>query len=164
MTWRKSIGFVVLASLIIILIGFFGSAGWLPIRETIEFEGGGSQFISLWIKLAIAIGIVLPAIAFIIGFKRPKLRKIFSFYFLLLGIQIATEQLLSWGWMPSLVVPTGTLYTAFRVWQLWQGIQITQSAQKQLRYKLISGALWLVFCFWISNLMMLLILVWPTLL
>ena len=165
MTWKTSIGFVVLASLVIIVTGYLTSVDLLPIRETIQFKDGGVQFISLWMNLAITLGIIMPAIAFAVGFKRFKLRRIFGFYFLLLGIQIVTEQILSKGWMPSLVVPTGTLYTAFRVWQLWQGLQITQSTRKQpLRYKLLRGALGILFCFWLSNLIMLLTLVWPTLL
>ena len=165
MTWRTSISFIVLATLIVISIGYLSSVGLLPIHKTIRFEGGELQFIRVWMKLAITIGIILPATAFVIGFKHPELRRIFGFYLLLLGIQIATEPIFSPGWMLSLVVPTGTLYTAFRVWQLRQGLRLIQSARKQrLVYKLLSGMLWLLSCFWFGNLAVLLTLAWASIL
>lgn len=162
MTWRTSIAFVIFTTLITIAVGSLISADWLPIGKTIELGAGGLRFLLVWMNLAIAIGVVLPAIAFVIGFKHSKLRKVFGFYFLLLGIQIVTEQIFSQYWMPSLVVPIGTLYTAFRIWQLWGGLQLVHSDQKQLlRSKLSVGTLWLTFCFWISNLFLLLLLAWP---
>lgn len=165
MTWRTSISFVVMATLIVILIGYLSSVGLLPIRRTVEFEVGELQFIRVWLKLAIAIGVILPTIAFVIAFKHSQSRKILGYYLLLLGIQIATEHIFSQGYMSSLVVPIGTLYTAFRVWQLRRGIQLIQSAQEQRqKYKLLSGILWLVFYFWLSNLIVLLILAWPSIL
>ncbi|MBE9060756.1 hypothetical protein [cf. Phormidesmis sp. LEGE 11477] len=133
--------------------------------QTIEFADGGVRFIRVWMNLAIAIGVILPAAAFVIGFRQAIARKIFGFYSLLLSIQIVTEQILSQIWMPSLVITVGTLYTAFRVWQLWQGLRLIHSAQKQRsRHKLLTSILWLVFCFWFSNLVMLLTLAWPTIL
>ena len=154
---RTSISFVVLATLTIVLIGYLSSVDLLPISKTVEFGDRGSQFIRGWLKLAIAIGLILPAIAFAIGFQRPEPRRIFGFYLLLLIIQIITEQVLSQNWMSSLVVPTGTLYTAFRIWQSWQGLQLIQSARKHLsRYIFFRGVLWMALCFWLCNLVMLL--------
>lgn len=162
MTWRTSISFVMLATLIVVLIGYLISMGLLPIRETIDFEGGELQLIRVWMKVAIALGLVLPTVALTIGLKYPQQRKVFGFYLLLLLIQIVTEQVFSQAWMPSLVVPIGTLYSMFRVWQIKQGLQLVQSVQKQrLKYKLLNGVLWLVFCFWAGNLVILITLAWP---
>lgn len=165
MTWRTSISFAVLATLVVLLIGYLTSAGLLPIRQTIGLEGGELQFMSEWMKAAIAIGIILPAVTFAVGFKQPKLRKILGFYFLLLGVQILTEQIVSQTWMPSLVVSVGTLYTLFRVWQLRQGLQLMQiNSRQSARYSLLKSAIWLMFCFWVSNLAVLLVLAWPSVL
>lgn len=164
MIWRTSLAFVVLATLIMMLVGWLISNGLLPIRQTIEHSETGLKFIQVWIQLAIAIGLVLPTIAFIAWFKRPEVRKIFGFYLLLIVIQIATEQIVSEVWLSSLVVVTGTLYTTFRVWQLWQSLQLIRTTQKQLQYRLVSSVLWLLLLFWSSNLIVLFTIAWPSVL
>lgn len=165
LTWKASISFVVVATLIVVLIGYLSSAGFLPINQTLKLGDGGVRFIRGWLKLAIAIGLMLPFVAFVFEIKRPELRKVFGFYLLVLVIQIITEQTFSQRWMPSLVVPIGTLYTTFRIWQLWQGLQLIRSKRRPLpRYKWLSGVLWVVFCFWVCNLVMLLTIVWASIL
>ncbi|MBD2068224.1 hypothetical protein H6F93_11945 [Leptolyngbya sp. FACHB-671] len=164
MSWRTSLAFVVLATLFMMLVGWLISNRLLPIRQTIEHSEAGLKFIQVWMQLAIAIGLVLPTIAFIAWFKRPKIRKIFGSYLLLLVIQIATEQIVSEVWLSSLVVVIGTLYTAFRVWQLWQGLQMIKTTQKRSRYRLVSSVLWLLLLFWSSNLIVLFAIAWPSVL
>lgn len=164
MTWKTSLIFVTLATVITILVGWLIAAGLLPIHQTIEHSDAGLKFIQAWVQLAIAIGLVLPTIAFIVWFKHPESRTIFGFYLLLLVIQILTERIVSSVWLSSLVVVIGTLYTAFRVWQLWQGIQLIKTTQKQSKYKLVKGILWLLLLFWSSNLIILLTLAWPSVL
>jgi hypothetical protein len=162
--WRTSLGFVVLATLTIMLIGGLISNGLLPIRPIIERTEVGLKFIPVWMQLAIAIGLVLPTIALVAWFKRPEVRKIFGFYLLLLVIQIATELIISKVWLRSLVVVTGTLYTAFRVCQLWQSLQLIRAAQQRSRYRLVRGILWLLLLFWSSNLIVLFTIAWPSIL
>jgi hypothetical protein len=164
MTWRTSLVFVVLATLTMMLVGWLISSELLPIRQTIKYSEAGLKFIRVWMQLAIAIGLVLPIIAFIAWFKRPEVRKLFGFYLLLLVIQIAIEQIVSEVWLSSLVVVTGTLYTAFRVWQLWQSLQLMRTPQKRSRYRLVRGVLWIMLLFWSSNLIMLFTIVWPSVL
>lgn len=162
MTWRTSLTFVTLATFIMILVGWLTSAGLLPIHQTIEHTDAGLKFIQAWIQLAIAIGLILPTIAFVVGFKRPESRTIFGFYLLLLVIQIITEKIVSSVWLSSLVVVMSTLYTMFRIWQLWQGLQLIKTTRKQSRHKLVSSVLWLLLLFWSSNLIVLLTLAWPS--
>jgi len=168
MIWRTSLAFVVLATLIMMLAGWLISNGLLPIRQTIEHSETGLKFIQMWMQLAIAIGLVLPTIAFIAWFKRPEARKIFGLYLLLLVIQIATEQIVSEVWLASLVVVIGTLYTAFRVWQLWQGLQLIKTTQERSQHRLanrlVSIVLWLLLLFWSSNLIVLFTIAWPSVL
>ena len=162
--WRTSLAFVVLATLIMIFVGWLISNGLLPVRQTIEHSEAGLKFIQVWMQLAIAIGLVLPTIAFIAWFKRPKIRKIFGSYLLLIVIQIVTEQIVSEVWLSSLVVVIGTLYTAFRVWQLWQGLQLIRTTKKRSQYRLVSSVLWLLLLFWSSNLIVLFTIAWPSVL
>jgi hypothetical protein len=63
--------------------------------------------------LAIAIGLILPSVAWLIWFKHPQPRKILGFYLSVLIIQILTEQIFSSVVFPSLVVIIGAIYTHF---------------------------------------------------
>jgi hypothetical protein len=163
-TWRTSIAFVLVATSIAILVGWLSSSGVLPIHQTIEYSDAGLKFIQVWIQIAIAIGVIIPAIAFVVWFKDPQLRTIFGFYLLLLIIQIFSEQIVSSFWLSSLVVVFGTLYTVFRVWQLWQGLRLIKTTQQQAKHKFAIGLLWLLLLFWSSNLIMLLTLGWSSIL
>ncbi|MEH2418235.1 hypothetical protein [Nostoc sp.] len=165
MTWKTAFLFMVLATLIVILVGWLTSIGILPISQMINYSDAGLRFIRVWILLAIAIGLIVPTITFVIWFKYPEIRKIFGLYLLVLIIQIVTEQIVS-IWLPSLVVIIGTLYTAFRVWQLWHEQQFIKSTDfvERGNFRIISSVLWLLLLFWSSNLIMLLTLSWPSIL
>ncbi len=119
------------------------------------------RFIRVWTRLAIIIGIILPTIGFIVWFKSPEVRKIFGFYLLVLFIQLLTEKIVSSFRFSSLLVLVGTLYSAFRVWQLEKG-KTTHSTQTNSRF--ISNVLWLLLLFWSSNLIVLLTLCLPSVL
>ncbi|MCC5600028.1 hypothetical protein [Nostoc favosum] len=166
MTWKTTFLFIVLATLVVILVGWLISIGILPISQMINYSDAGLRFIRVWILLAIAIGLIVPTITFVIWFKYPEIRKIFGFYLLVLIIQIVTEQIVSRVWLPSLVVIIGTLYTAFRVWQLWHEQQFIKSTDfvERGNFRIISSVLWLLLLFWSSNLIMLLTLSWPSIL
>lgn len=156
---------MVLATLVVILVGWLTSIGILPISQMINYSDAGLRFIRVWILLAIAIGLIVPTITFVIWFKYPEIRKILGLYLLVLIIQIVTEQIVS-IWLPSLVVIIGTLYTAFRVWQLWHEQQFIKSTDfvERGNFRIISSVLWLLLLFWSSNLIMLLTLSWPSIL
>ncbi|MEH2084173.1 MAG: hypothetical protein V7K89_30650 [Nostoc sp.] len=165
MNWRIAFIFVLLATLVVVLVGWLTSIEVLPISQVINYSDAGVRFIRVWIWLAIAIGLILPTIAFVIWFKYPQLRKIFGLYLLVLIIQIVTEGVVSRVWFPSLVVLIGTLYTAFRVWQLWHEQQFLKATHfSQPNSRLISSILWLLLLFWSSNIIMLLTLSWPSIL
>ncbi|MDF5708168.1 MAG: hypothetical protein PUP90_10925 [Nostoc sp. S4] len=165
MTWRTTFIFIVLATLVTVLVGWLTSIGILPISQAINYSDAGLRFIRVWILLAIAIGLVLPTIVFLVWLKNPQVRKIFGFYLLVIVIQILTEDIVSSVWLKSLVVIIGTLYTTFRVWQLWheqQSLKTTNLSQANLR--IISSVLWVLLGFWSSNFIILLTLSWPSIL
>jgi hypothetical protein len=165
MTWETSFSFVGIATLFVIAIAWFISLKILPISTELKYSEAGLRFIKVWIWLAIAIGIVMPGIAFVIWFDRPEYRDVFGFYLLVLAIQILIEQITAKSLFSSLVVPIGTIYTIFRLWQIWQGQQLIQTnTQDGLNYNLAIAVLWLLLLFWSSNLIMLLTLGWSTIL
>lgn len=164
--WKKTITFLILTTLFILLTGWLVMTGMLPIKMTMSYSEAEVNFIKFWVKVAILIGVILPGAAFLIWFYHPTARTILGFYLLVLIVQIITEQVLSKTLFPSIVVTTGTIYTAFRLWQLWQGQQLiaaTTQLDKGNRV-LLGSLLWLMLLFWLSNLVMLLVLPWPIIL
>jgi ribose/xylose/arabinose/galactoside ABC-type transport system permease subunit len=126
MTWKTILSFVLVATLLTILVGWLTTTEVLPIQQSIRYSNAGRNFIRIWLWVAIALGFILPSIAWIARIKRSQPRRILGFYLLVLVIQIVTEQISSRIGIPSLVVTVGTLHTAFRIWQLWQGQQLIQ--------------------------------------
>jgi hypothetical protein len=165
MNWKTVLSFVLLATLMTLLVGWITSVGEFPLARSIHYNNAELRFMQIWIGIALGIGLIMPAIAFFIWFNRPEFRKFLGFYLLVLIIQIVTEQIVSSLWFSSLVVTIGTIYTAFRVWQLWQAKQFAIDIQRdRFSHKLMSGLLWLLILFWSSNLIMLLTLGWSSIL
>jgi hypothetical protein len=165
MTWKTILSFVLFATLLTIFVGWLTMAELLPIQRTIQYSDPQRNFIRVWLKLAISIGIILPGIAWIGWRKNSQARKILDFYLLVLIVQILTEQVSSSVGIPSLVVTIGTIYTGFRLWQLWQGQQLVEKVtQNSLSRKLMRALIWVLGLFWLSNLLMLLTLGWSSVL
>lgn len=164
--WKTTISFLSLATLLILVIGWLTISGILPIEMAIDYSNSQFHFIQVWLVIAIFIGILLPGTAFLLWFRYPAPRKVLGFYLLVLILQIVTEQVLSGVLFPSIVVTIGTIYTAFRLWQLWQGQKLlATNTQTVVPYrKLLEVLLWLILLFWLSNLIMLLVLPWPIIL
>lgn len=165
MNWKITLSFVLSATLLTILVGWLTINGVLPIQQNIQFSATEQNFLRVWLGLAIAIGLILPSIAWLVWLKNPPARKILGFYLFVLLVQIVTEQVFSSIGSPSIVVTIGTIYTVFRLWQLWQGQQLTyKTAGDLLPPQLMNGLLWLLGLFWFSNLLMLLTLGWSSIL
>lgn len=163
MTWKTTLAFVLFATLLTILVGWLTTTGVLPIQQSIQYSDAGRNFIRIWMWFAIALGLILPSIAWLMWIKNPQPRKILDFYLSVLIVQIVTEQVFSSIGLPSLVVTIGTVYTTFRIWQLWQGQQLIHTVNSSSR-KLLSALLWLLGLFWSSNLIILLTLGWSSVL
>ncbi|GAP94241.1 hypothetical protein NIES2104_07520 [Leptolyngbya sp. NIES-2104] len=131
------------------------------------------NFVKVWIQIAIAVGLLLPSVAFATGWRSPERRTVFGFYLLVLVVQILTEQICSEIFSRSLLVIIGTIYTVFRLWQLWQGRQVLgMNAQKsngsarvgQSTHPIVRGLLWLLLLFWAVNLIFLFVVGWSNIL
>jgi hypothetical protein len=161
MTWKITLSFVISATLLTLAVGWLIAIEAVPIQKTIQFSDAERGFMQVWMGLAIAIGLILPSVAGFIGFKHPQLRKILGFYLSVLMVQIITEQIFSSVVFPSLVVVIGTIYTTFRLWQLWQGQQLICTSHSSSR-KWISALLSILGLFWSSNLILLFTLGWSS--
>lgn len=165
MNWKITLAFVLSATLLTVIVGWLTINGVLPIQQNIQFSATERNFLRVWLGLAIAIGLILPSIAWLICLKNPQARKLLDFYLFVLLVQIITEQVSSTIASPSIVVTIGTIYTVFRLWQLWQGQQlIYKTAGNSSNFQLMSSLVWLLGLFWFSNLLMLLTLGWSSIL
>ncbi len=161
-TWKTTISFLILSTLLILFIGWLTISGILPIDRAIDYSDEQANFLKVWMTTAIFVGILLPATALGIWIHHLKPRKVLGFYLLVLIVQIITERVLSRVLFSSIAVIIGTIYTAFRLWQLWQGRKLLAAKTRTIvpRQKLLNGLLWLMLLFWSSNLLMLLMLPW----
>lgn len=161
LNWKTTFSFLFVSTLLILVIGWLTISGILPINMAIDYSSQEYNFIKVWVVIAIFVSVLLPAIAFgvWIGYREP--RKVLGFYLLVLIIQIVTERVLSRVLFSSITVSIGTIYTAFRLWQLWQGQKLlTINTHIIHNRQLINVLLRLMFLFWLSNLIMLLVLPW----
>lgn len=138
------------------------AANILPIQTEIAYSEAEQSFLKIWIQVAIVIGLLLPVIAFLVWIRNPKLRTVFGFYLLVIAVQIVTEQICSRIFCSSLLVIIGTIYTTFRVWQLWQGQHFLRAnaQSRNVSFAVAQGLLWLMLLFWSANLIFLLVVGW----
>ena len=165
-TWEITFSFVTLATLLILLIGWLINARVLPVKTVIDYSAWTTNFIQLWIWVAIVVGLLLPSIAFFVWLRHPEPRKILGFYLLVLLVQIITEKVFSSSLFPSLVVIIGTIYTVYRIWQLWQSQQAVNINTQLNRFsqRVFKSLLQLLLIFWSLNLTVLLVLCFPAIL
>ncbi len=162
MTWKKVLSFIVSATLLILLSGWLIKANLLPIPTKINYSDAERNFVKIWIQIAVTIGLLLPGIAFLVWISQPKLRTVFGFYLLVIAIQIVTEQIASRVFSSSLLVIVGTIYTTFRVWQIWQSQQfLKENTQgRNISFSVAKSLLWIMLLFWSANLIFLLVVGW----
>ncbi|MGC1196115.1 MAG: hypothetical protein WA882_04385, partial [Geitlerinemataceae cyanobacterium] len=151
------LSFLVIATFVSIGIGWSVKTKILPLREMMAFSDRQWQFIRVWVKVALGIGAIVPLVMLIALWKELSVRQFLLGYLAVLVVQLASEVIFSRWFVKSIVVTIGTLYTSFRIWQLWEGIQIFEYAQPWL------GLLWLVLGFWVANIIMLIFMAIPSL-
>ncbi len=88
MTWKTTLSFIVCATLLILLSGWLIEANLLPIQSNLSYSEVKRNFVQLWFRIAIVLGIILPTAAFLVGIRRLKVRIILGFYILVLAVQI----------------------------------------------------------------------------
>ena len=154
--WQIIFLFLVFATLLSVEFGWLVKKGRLPLRSMMAYSEAQLQFIKIWVYVALLIGVILPLIMLIVFWEQPILRQFFSYYLLVVFVQLASEIGFSRWLCKSVVVIIGTVYTGFRIWQLWWGIHLVTYSQPWL------SLLWLVWLFWLANIIMLLTMAFPT--
>lgn len=156
--WSTVFSFMAIATLLSVSYGWLVKKGKLPFNSVIAFNDAQFQFIKVWAKIAGLVGIIIPIVMWIIFWNKPIVRVFFSCYLLAIVVQLASETGFSRTLCKSVVVIIGTLYTGFRIWQLWMGLHLIIYSQPWL------ALLWLVFLFWVANLSMLTFMAIPSIL
>ncbi|WP_319421109.1 hypothetical protein [Pleurocapsa sp. FMAR1] len=147
--WFTVFSFCAIATFLSVSYGWLVKKGKLPLNSVMAFNDAQIQFIRVWAKVAGLVGIILPLVMWIVFWNQPIVRVFFSCYLLAVVVQLASETGFSRILCKSVVVIIGTLYTGFRIWQLWSGLHLINYPQPWL------GLLWLVLLFWVANLIML---------
>jgi hypothetical protein len=147
--WFTVISFCAIATLISVSYGWLVKKEKLPFNSVMAFNDAQWQFMKVWVNVALLLGVIVPVVMLIVFWNESILRIFFSYYLLVVVVQLASEIGFSRTLCKSVVVIIGTLYTGFRIWQLWTGLYLVTYPQPWLIL------LWLVFLFWVANMIML---------
>ena len=156
--WFTVWTFIIIATLLSIGFGNLVKNNRLPFKSSMAFSDRQRKFIQVWAKIALIIGVIIPIIMAIAFWEQPVLRQFFSYYLVAIAVQLSSEISFSRILCKSVVVVIGTLYTGFRIWQLWAGLPLMPDSQPWL------SLFWLVGLFWVANLIMLFTLAIPSIL
>ncbi len=148
--------FILVITSLAIGYGFGVKAQRLPFSAEIGFSEQQWSFLRGWVKLALVAGVLLPIALCVQAWGQPSSLPFWGSYLLVVAVQLISEQVFSQWLIPSVVVPLGFCYTAFRLLQLLEGFaQLSLSRLAWVGF--ISVAL-----FWMANLVMLMTIAIPT--
>ncbi|MEH1787148.1 hypothetical protein [Nostoc sp.] len=148
--------FILITTSLAIGYGFGVKARRLPFTAEIGFSEKQWQFLRWWVKLAFVAGILLPICLLVPAWRQPSSWVFWGSYLLIVAVQLLSERVFSRWLVPSIVVPIGFFYTAFRLWQLLSGFtQLTFSYLTMVGFGV-------VVLFWVANLVMLMVMAIPT--
>ena len=156
--WSVVWSFCAIATILSFLYGWSVKQEILPFQPVMAFSEREWQFMKIWVNIALVLGIIIPAILWIVFWQESSLQNFFSCYLVAVAIQLVSEIGLSRILCKSVVVIIGTLYTGFRLWQLWSGLDLITNSQSWL------SLFWLVCFFWIANMTMLITIAIPSIL
>ncbi|MBD2123317.1 hypothetical protein [Trichocoleus sp. FACHB-262] len=139
-----------------IAYGFGVKAQRLPFSAEIGFSEQQVSFLRWWVKLALVVGILLPIALCVQSWGQPASLMFWGSYLLVVAVQLISERVFSQCLVPSVLVPIGFCYTAFRLWQLLDGF--TQLSLSRLAWVGFGS----IALFWTANLVMLMAIAIPT--
>ena len=147
--WFTVFSFCAIATLLSVSYGWLVKQEKLPLNSVMAYTDAQFQFIKVWIKFALLFGIIIPFVISIALWNIPVVRNFFGYYLFAVAVQLMSERILSRTLCLSTVVISGTLYTVFRIWQLWSGLHLITYPQPWLLL------LWSILLFWVANMIML---------
>ncbi|CAA9576806.1 hypothetical protein AVDCRST_MAG81-2358 [uncultured Synechococcales cyanobacterium] len=148
--------FILVMTSLSIGYGFGVKAQRLPFSAEIGFSDQQWSFLRWWVKLALVTGVLLPIALYVQSWEQPSSSTFWVSYLLVVAVQLISERVFSQWLVPSVVVPIGFCYTAFRLWQLLDGF-----TGLSLSHLALVGFVGVVL-FWIANLVMLMTIAIPT--
>ena len=154
--WFTVFSFCAIATVLSVSYGWLVEKEKLPSNSTMGYSEAQFRFIKIWARIAALIGIIVPIIMWLVFWNEPTVRIFFSCYLVAVVVQLASEICFSRAFCKSVVVIIGTLYTGFRIWQLWWGLHSLAYSQPW------QALLWLVFIFWVANIIMLITMAIPS--
>ncbi len=166
---RPALRFVVLATVTLVLIANLVIAEIFPIRQDlaeVPLDPRVQEFVRWWLRIGLALGVLLPLVVFLVKIRLAAIRQILGPYLFVLISQIATEATMRRCFFTSMLVIIGTIYTAYRLFQLRQAsIIFRESKQLPSRTRsFVKILLWSLVIFWGINFSVLLIgIEWPRL-
>jgi hypothetical protein len=148
--------FILVITALALGYGFGVKARRLPFTAEIGFNQKQWQFLRWWVKLASFAGVLLPICLLALAWRQASSWVFWGSYLLIVVVQLISEHVFSRWLVPSVVVPIGFFYTAFRLWQLLDGFR-----QLTFSYLTLVG-FGVVVLFWVANLIMLMVMAIPT--
>ncbi|OUL33589.1 hypothetical protein BV372_15770 [Nostoc sp. T09] len=148
--------FILITTSLALGYGFGVKARRLPFTAEIGFSQKQWQFLRWWVKLALIAGVLLPMCLLALDWRQTSSWVFWGSYLLIVVVQLISERAFSRWLVPSVVVPIGFFYTAFRLWQLLDGF-----TQLTFSYLTLMG-FGIVVLFWAANLVMLMVMAIPT--
>lgn len=152
-SWKATFLYMAIFTLVLSIISWLKRWNVIQINNNFNYTEAEYKLLKIWMSLATCFGIILPGVTLLLFWRIPEIRTILSFYFLVVFVQLLTESVLSRLLFQTIVVMVGSLYSAFRVWQLWsdqQLLAVTTNIGMVSQIFLIS-VLWLMLIFWLSN-------------
>lgn len=147
--------FILVITSLVVGYGFGVKAQRLPFSAEIGFSEQQLAFLRWWVKLALVAGVLLPVALCVQAREQPSALAFWGSYLLVVAVQLISERVFSQWLVPSVVVPIGFCYTAFRLWQLLY--EFTRLSFSRLALVGFIG----VVLFWIANLVMLMTIAIP---
>ena len=154
--WVTVFSFCAIATLLSVGYGWLVKQEKLPFNSVMAYTDAQFQFIKVWINIALLFGIIIPIVIWIALWDTPIVRAFFHYYLFAVAVQLASERILNRTLCTSAVVISGTLYTGFRIWQLWSGLNLITYPQPWLLL------FWSVLLFWVANMIMLITVAIPS--
>lgn len=154
--WLTVLSFMVIATLLSLTAGWSIRKEILPLKSVMAYSDAQRQFLKVWVNVALLVGIIVPVAMLVRFWEQPIARQFLGLYLLAVIVQLVCESSFSRWLCQSIVVIIGTLYTGFRIWQVWSGLYLVAYPQPWF------SLLWLVLLFWVANIIMLLTMAFPS--
>ncbi|PSP17757.1 MAG: hypothetical protein BRC58_05285 [Cyanobacteria bacterium QS_8_64_29] len=116
--WQGTLLWVAVISATLGLFDWLVTLGVLPVQAQFPDRPFLQDFAAFWLQLTVWLGLVLPTVALLLGWRRPLWRQVMGYYLLVVFAQVLTARILDKALFATMDAPTSTLYAALRLWQL----------------------------------------------